>query len=235
MLVVAIVMFTASWLPSLITAQCMNLQQSRACPAYQQYYVNIPTNATQYPWLASVTDVPGFDEALFQYANSTSNYLQLLGCTDGPYISYIPYARYSVTMLCEQLVQDALDCNALNKLYPAPLCSDTCLSYVASVAQITSNATLCKQSSQRTSDIADLQNRCSTWAGYNGTTNNQCISGSYNEPLNCGRYTVHFILAGRLKDREREVTTVWHCRILLQKRVKQYVDAQLYTISFSRR
>ncbi|GAB5591993.1 hypothetical protein Unana1_06893 [Umbelopsis nana] len=89
-------------------------------------------------------------------------------------------------MLCEQLVQDALDCNALNKLYPAPLCSDTCLSYVASVAQITSNATLCKQSSQRTSDIADLQNRCSTWAGYNGTTNNQCISGSYNEPLNCG-------------------------------------------------
>lgn len=196
-MLVAIVMLSASWLPSLITAQvnqsCMNLQSSKACPAYQQYYVNIPANTTNYPWLASVSDVPGFDQALYQYANSTQNYLQILGCTNGPYPSYIPYARYSLSMLCEQIIQDSQDCNAVNNLYPGPLCSDTCMSYVASVAQITSNTSLCQPSDMRTSEIADLYNRCSTWDGYNGTTARGCISGSANEPLNCGKFSNMFI------------------------------------------
>ncbi|KAI9283657.1 hypothetical protein BC943DRAFT_327437 [Umbelopsis sp. AD052] len=189
-MLVAIVMLSASWLPSLITAQttqpCMNLQSSQACPAYQQYYVNIPANTTNYPWLATVSDVPGFDQALFQYANSTQNYLQSLGCTNGAYPTYIPYARYSLSMLCEQIIQDSQDCNAINNLYPGPLCSDTCMSYVASVAQITSNTSLCQPSDLRTSELADLTNRCSTWDGYNGTSARGCISGSSNEPLNCG-------------------------------------------------
>ncbi|KAJ2963651.1 hypothetical protein NQZ79_g1461 [Umbelopsis isabellina] len=184
-----IVMLAAAWLPSLITAQdpsCMNLQHSQACPAYQQYYVDMPINTTYFPWAASVTDVTSFDQAIFAYANSTSLYLQPLGCNNGAYISFVPYARYSASMLCEQIIQDSLECNALNHLFPAPLCSDTCLSYVASVAQITSNTTLCQQSDQRTSGIADLTDRCSTWVGLNGTTSNSCISGSDNEEDNCG-------------------------------------------------
>lgn len=186
-----IVMLAAAWLPSLITAQdpsCMNLQHSQACPAYQQYYVDMPINTTYFPWAASVTDVTSFDQAIFAYANSTSLYLQPLGCNNGAYISFVPYARYSASMLCEQIIQDSLECNALNHLFPAPLCSDTCLSYVASVAQITSNTTLCQQSDQRTSGIADLTDRCSTWVGLNGTTSNSCISGSDNEEDNCGMY-----------------------------------------------
>lgn len=168
---------------------CLSLESSTACPAFQNYYIGLAGLATRYPYLANVTDISSFDSSLKAYAFSSSDYLDALGCTGYSNDSSTPYARYSLSRLCAGLVQDtasSLPCNYQNNIAPAPLCQTTCNDWLASVTQITSDSSKCPNSSQRDNGMANLATQCANWQGYNGTASEGCIQGMANEPDNCG-------------------------------------------------
>ncbi|KAI9016563.1 hypothetical protein CLU79DRAFT_837616 [Phycomyces nitens] len=166
---------------------CMSLQYSTACPAFSQFYVGIPGLAERYSFMTNVTDVKSFDESLLTYVYSTADYLSPLGCTNKAYTTNIPYARFSMTRVCTELIQDSdysLPCNYKNNQAPPPLCQSTCNDYMDSVARITNDTTLCPDQEQRNDALLNLRTQCEYWQGYNGTGN--CIMGVANEPNNCG-------------------------------------------------
>ncbi|KAI7871463.1 hypothetical protein BDF14DRAFT_1761253 [Spinellus fusiger] len=168
---------------------CVLLQDSRACPAFQQFYVGIAGLSTQYPFMTNVTSVEAFDQSLFNYVNSTSYYLFPLGCLSSNYNPTVPYARYSLSSLCALMIQDpkgSLPCNYQYNLIPPPLCRSTCDDWASSLRDITSEPSVCSDSLQRNTTLDSLELRCTSWQGYNGTSNTNCISGIANEPENCG-------------------------------------------------
>ncbi|KAI8143515.1 hypothetical protein BJV82DRAFT_514976 [Fennellomyces sp. T-0311] len=173
--------------PARAQNNCMSLTSSKACPAFDQYYIGLGL-ADRYSYLAGTTDVDSFDQSLFAYVNSTGDYLLPLGCSKDS--GKVSYARYSLSRLCAGLIQDATDslpCNFQHNLTPPPLCQTTCDAWISSVTMITNDTQVCADSGQRSSAIADLESQCSSWQGYNGTDANACISGSVNEPGNCGK------------------------------------------------
>ncbi|KAI9269115.1 hypothetical protein BDA99DRAFT_435361 [Phascolomyces articulosus] len=168
---------------------CISLASSKACPAFEQYYVGFPGLASRYSYLANVTNLDSFDQSLFAHVQSTNDYLLPLGCSSSSKES-APYARYSLSRLCAGLIQDVTDslpCNFQHNLTPPPLCKATCDDWISSVDMITNNNDVCSgDTTQRNSTILDLQNQCSSWQGYNGTDSEGCIAGQVNEPNNCG-------------------------------------------------
>ena len=172
--------------PTRAQNNCMSLASSKACPAFDQYYIGLGL-ADRYSYLAGANDVDSFDQKLFAYVNSTGDYLLPLGCSGN---SKVAYARYSLSRLCVGLIQDASDslpCNFQHNLTPPPLCQATCDAWIDSVAMITNDTDVCADSTQRSNGIADFQSQCSSWQGYNGTDAGGCISGLVNEPGNCGK------------------------------------------------
>ncbi|KAI9489822.1 hypothetical protein BDB00DRAFT_769863 [Zychaea mexicana] len=167
---------------------CVSLASSKACPAFDQYYVGLPGLADRYSYMANVTDVASFDESLFAYVKTTGDYLLPLGC-NSDYGNGAPYARYSLSRICAGLIQDvnnSLPCNYEHNLTPPPLCKTTCDAWISSIETITSDTSVCQDSVLRNNTISNLQNQCASWQGYNGTASESCISGSVNEPGNCG-------------------------------------------------
>ncbi|KAI7860321.1 hypothetical protein BDC45DRAFT_99501 [Circinella umbellata] len=168
---------------------CISLASSKACPAFEQYYVGFPGLANRYSYLANVTDLDSFDQSLLAQVHSTDEYLLPLGCSSKDNDN-VPYARYSLSRLCAGLIQDAddsLPCNFQHNLTPPPLCKTTCDDRVSSIEMITSNEDACSvDTTRRNNTIADLKNQCTSWQGYNGTDSQNCIAGQVNEPNNCG-------------------------------------------------
>lgn len=171
-------------------AICLSLQNSLACPAFHQFYISTGV-VDRYPFLQNnITTIQDFDNSLFNYVNSTSNYLLQLGCLSTNYNPIVPYARYSLTKMCARLIQDpedSLPCNTNHHLTPPPLCKQTCLDWVESVTAITSQSTVCGNNLQRTEAIANYTIHCQSWQGFNATADDNCISGIANEPENCGK------------------------------------------------
>ncbi|KAI7872800.1 hypothetical protein BDF14DRAFT_1748770 [Spinellus fusiger] len=166
---------------------CLSLLNSKACPAFSEFYVGVPGLAERYPFLYNITDILSFDESLLAYVHSTADYLAPLQCTHQAYTTKIPYARYSLTRICTGLVQDpdySLPCSYKVNQAPPPLCEITCENYMDSVTQITSDISLCPDQAQKDALLLTLKSQCTTWQGYNGTGN--CIMGAANEPDNCG-------------------------------------------------
>ncbi|KAI8879856.1 hypothetical protein K501DRAFT_256083 [Backusella circina FSU 941] len=161
---------------------CLSLQGSKACPALQQYYIS----TQNFNYLINVTNVNQLDDALFNYATSPDLYLNPLGCPNNDQTN-IPYARYSLTYLCESLLQDSdysLPCNYNLNLSPPPLCQSTCFQYVQSINQSTDAISTCPNQSYQQQQIQAMNVTCQSWSGLNGTGN--CILGMANEPDNCG-------------------------------------------------
>ncbi|KAL0082891.1 hypothetical protein J3Q64DRAFT_1151233 [Phycomyces blakesleeanus] len=168
---------------------CVLLQGSRACPAFQQFYVGLPGLSTQYSFIGNATTTESFDQSLFNYVNSTSNYLFPLGCLSSNYNPTVPYARYSLSRLCALMIQDSEDslpCNYQHNLIPPPLCQQTCDDWVDSIKEITNDPAVCSSSLQRNTTLASLSLQCVSWQGFNGTGDTNCVSGIANEPENCG-------------------------------------------------
>jgi hypothetical protein len=167
---------------------CLTLKGSKPCPALQQYYIS----TQNFNYLANVTTVNQLDDALFSYATSPDLYLTPLGCLNNANeedLTNIPYARYSLTYLCESLLQDSdysLPCNYNRNLSPPPLCQTTCFQYVDSVNQSTDTIATCPNQSYREQQIQVMNGTCQSWSGLNGTGN--CILGIANEPDNCGKF-----------------------------------------------
>ncbi|KAI9475741.1 MAG: hypothetical protein EXX96DRAFT_574457 [Benjaminiella poitrasii] len=168
---------------------CVSLAQSTVCSAFSQFYVGLPGLGSEYPFLINTTTIKEFDLRLLEYVNSTSDYLFPLGCLSSNYNPTIPYARYSLTRLCAELIQNptySLPCNFDYGLHPPPLCRQTCVEWVHSITEITENPRVCSDSVQRNDSLASYNDHCNTWEGFNGTIAENCISGIANEPYSCG-------------------------------------------------
>ncbi|KAI8329768.1 hypothetical protein EDC96DRAFT_529105 [Choanephora cucurbitarum] len=169
---------------------CFSLSGSTACPAFQSFYISIAGNQNRYPFLTNITDIQSFDSALTRYVHSSDLYLASLGCNYNKAIgsASIPYARYSLSLMCATLIQDSvssLPCNYQHNLNPPPLCQSTCFEYVASVDSITSNnLNMCPNQLEQAALMPNLNSSCEYWTGLNGTSYN-CIIGLANEP-ECG-------------------------------------------------
>ncbi|KAI9304708.1 hypothetical protein BJ944DRAFT_288423 [Cunninghamella echinulata] len=174
---------------SIAPSFCLSLQNSLACPAFQQFYISTGV-VDRYPFLPNnITTIQDFDNSLFRYVNSTSNYLLQLGCLSTNYNPLVPYARYSLTKMCARLIQDpedSLPCNTNHHLTPPPLCQQTCLDWVESVTAITAQPNVCSHNLQRSEAITNYTIHCHSWQGFNATIDDNCISGIANEPENCG-------------------------------------------------
>lgn len=95
------------------------------------------------------------------------------------------YARFTTTVLCNSLVQNAVQDCGLSQQEAEPLCADTCAEFARSEAFITSDNDLCSSPANNLNDLirADFTNCALPEAALSGST---CISGIANEPENCG-------------------------------------------------
>lgn len=95
------------------------------------------------------------------------------------------YARFTTTVLCNSLVQNAVRDCGLTQQEAEPLCADTCAEFARSEAFITADRSLCQNPSSNLNDLirADFTNCALPEAALSGST---CISGIDNEPENCG-------------------------------------------------
>ncbi|KAI7907910.1 uncharacterized protein BX663DRAFT_482161 [Cokeromyces recurvatus] len=163
---------------------CFSLKGSSTCPAYEDYYISL----LEYSFLENVTDIASFDEAMIKHVKSSDFFLIPLGCENKVLKSEtIPYARYSLTYLCANLIQDSyysLPCNYDHKLSPPPLCRQTCFQYMSSVNEITNSVSLCPNQAEKREMILNMNSSCEYWSGLNATFN--CVIGIANEPNLCG-------------------------------------------------
>ncbi|RUS25173.1 hypothetical protein BC938DRAFT_472527, partial [Jimgerdemannia flammicorona] len=189
-------LFIISIIPVAVFAQsCLLLSGSFACPAFQQYYIDVEGLRAKNAWLSNATDVPSFDQALTQYIDSTDYYrifwYDKLSCNAPSASQVVPYARYAITKLCTELVQDSqfsLPCSFQHNMNPPPLCRETCDAYVDSLNLTSSMGEPCVANMatiQRNQTLSDQRSDCGSWPGLNGTTDQGCIRGSLNEPSNC--------------------------------------------------
>lgn len=168
---------------------CFSLQNSSTCSAFSNFYISLVGNLKRYPFLANVTDVNSFDVQLLNFVNSDAFYLQQLGCSSASQQQYsTTFARYSLTYMCESLIQDSsysLPCNFQNGLNPPPLCQSTCFEWTSSIYNNTNNnLKLCPNQIQTLDQVNNLNTTCQIWSGLNATSN--CIAGIVNEPNYCG-------------------------------------------------
>ncbi|KAI7882658.1 hypothetical protein K492DRAFT_120979, partial [Lichtheimia hyalospora FSU 10163] len=166
---------------------CLSLEGSKACPAYSRYYVPLINIGDRYPFLANVIDIASFDQALYNYVQSSEYYMDRLGCHSE---QRVPYARYSLTRLCTMVIHDvpyaSPHCNANHAVAPVPpLCQRTCQAWVSSIGQLTNNR--CFNGLVSGGSVMDYEfmEQCMVLPRYNSTADN-CISGQENEPDNCG-------------------------------------------------
>lgn len=172
---------------------CISLSSSVPCAAFSSFYVDLRGLATEYSFLTNTSTIQEFDERLIAYLNTTDAYLLPLGCLSSNYNPTIPYARYSLTRLCAAMIQNSdhsLPCNFKFEKSPPPLCKTTCLDWVKSLNDITSNPRVCSDTEQRKSMLLSYEQQCKTWEGFNGTVMENCISGIANEPYTCGKKNI---------------------------------------------
>lgn len=166
---------------------CLLLQSSKACRAFQQYYVGVSGLSSSYSFLSNVTDVVSFDEALYTYVQSSADYLSQLGCRASNNDTQAPYARYSLTQLCSELINNAIysqPCNWDHNITSEPVCQSTCESWISSIEAILSqDSSLCPNQATLNQSLISLETQCQTAVAYS----TQCITGSDNEPDNCGK------------------------------------------------
>lgn len=167
--------------PELVWGWCLPLAGSTACPAFAQYYAGISNSA--FDWLKPVWNITAFDDAVHTYVQST--FWNQFNCTTQP-----SYARYTLSVVCQIIVNNSSDsekCNALYDVSPPVLCQTTCNQQVQAVK------TLVQSQCQSTLSFTTLSNyldiyaqQCQVDPALNGTVDQVCMQGMANEPDYCG-------------------------------------------------
>lgn len=135
-----------------------------------------------------MTSVDDFDRQLSQYVSQQyveTKYVDLFGCDNvnlGNTTDY--YARYTLSFLCNGIVQNSKQPCNLSTPDSTPLCADSCAQLALSEEQIISSSQLCSGRSSSYEDQlrADFTN-CALPAN---SLSGNCITGNSNEPDNCG-------------------------------------------------
>ena len=192
------------------TPSCLSLEGTTTCPEFSGYYIssqmsNYSSDGLNSSWLTEASTVQKFDSLLTNYTNNgyaKSYYVDGLNCSN--FDSKSMYVRYTMTMICARLVESepsnlcllgkmvgnsTLIDPKINYLLGRKLCRETCYSHIASLVEITQNATICPTISTATSSRSSVVNLLNAWCSnenYTDTTQD-CISGELNERQNCGK------------------------------------------------
>ncbi|KAH6659260.1 hypothetical protein BKA67DRAFT_529426 [Truncatella angustata] len=169
---------------------CISLSGSTACPAFTSSSISTNTTLVNlYPFLQYVSDRASFDSQLESYVQTTyvqSKYEDLLGCDDINLSNTADlYARFTISVICNGIIQNSVSDCGLTGDSARPLCADSCAQFAESEAYVISDSDLCANpSSNSASQVrADFTN-CALPA--DSLSSSQCITGSSNEPDNCG-------------------------------------------------
>ncbi|QPG94783.1 hypothetical protein C2857_006950 [Epichloe festucae Fl1] len=169
--------------------QCVSLQGSKACPAFQSASISRSSGMIQsYPFLQFAPDLGSFDYQLSTYVKTTyvkDKYQTLLGCGNVNFTdSSNMYARYTTTILCHTLVQKSIEACSLTGNAKRPLCADTCAEFAQSEAYITADKDLCSNPGPDLSKL--IRADFATCSLPEDALTSRCISGYSNEAENCG-------------------------------------------------
>ncbi|ETS83089.1 hypothetical protein PFICI_04965 [Pestalotiopsis fici W106-1] len=169
---------------------CISLSGSTACPAFDSASISTSTTLVNlYPFLSSVSDRASFDSQLQTYVQTSyveSKYENLLGCDNIDLTNTTElYARFTTSVICNGIIQNSVDDCGLSGDAARALCADSCAQFAESEAYVVSDSDLClNPNDDTTTQIrADFTN-CALPA--NSLSSSQCITGSSNEPDNCG-------------------------------------------------
>ncbi|KAE8154500.1 hypothetical protein BDV25DRAFT_109899 [Aspergillus avenaceus] len=170
-------------------ATCISLKGSTECPAWNDSSISTSSRLySDFPFMKKVANVTQFDQALSDYVKGSyinQKYVNYLGCqganlTDtGDF-----YARYTTSSICSGLIQSSKNDCDLSDNESRPLCANTCALMATSEANILINPDLCpKRAGNYMTQIRSDFTVCALPADSLTVT---CVSGSDNEPDECG-------------------------------------------------
>jgi hypothetical protein len=124
--------------PALVAGACIPLSGSTACPAFQTSSVSTGSLVVGYfPFMQSVTDVSTFDELLQEYVQTTyvqEKYQARFGCGNIDISNTTElYARFTITTVCNSIIQNSISDCSLTAAESEPVCADTCVRYTRSL------------------------------------------------------------------------------------------------------
>ncbi|KAI1127384.1 hypothetical protein F5Y10DRAFT_278178 [Nemania abortiva] len=168
---------------------CIQLTGSTTCPAFSSAYVSTSKTVTDlYSFLTVVTDVDTFDSQLSQYLTGTwrqRQYQSLFECGAVNLTNDDLYARFTMSVLCNGIVQNSIPFCQMSDTAKRPLCAADCAQYAQSEEYIVADSSLCPSPGSKAQDQirADFE-QCAQPADALSPTN--CIAATDNEPDNCG-------------------------------------------------
>ncbi|TPX06960.1 uncharacterized protein E0L32_011105 [Thyridium curvatum] len=184
----ALLLAALSSAPLAMAQNCIPLQGSKMCHAFQSASISTSSNLTgHFPFLSFVKDRKSFDDQLSTYVQTSyvqEKYQTLLGCQNINLSNTSDhYARFSTTVICNAIIQMSIEECRLSPEVSRPVCAETCAQFAQSEAMVVANPQLCANpgSNVQPQIRADFIN-CALPA--NALSN--CIQGISNEPENCG-------------------------------------------------
>ncbi|TGJ83765.1 hypothetical protein E0Z10_g5003 [Xylaria hypoxylon] len=168
---------------------CIQLTGSTTCPAFSSAYVSTNKSVTDlFSFLTVVNDVDTFDSQLSQYITGEwrqRQYQTLLGCGPVDLSKDDLYARFSMSVLCNGIVQNSIPFCEMSDDAKQPLCATDCADYAQSEQYIVASPSLCSSpGSNAQSQIRSDFEICALPADALSSAN--CVQASNNEPDNCG-------------------------------------------------
>uniref|UniRef100_A0A093VF94 Rho guanine nucleotide exchange factor 5 n=1 Tax=Talaromyces marneffei PM1 TaxID=1077442 RepID=A0A093VF94_TALMA len=171
-------------------ATCISLQNSTTCSAFNVSSISTTdtTVVGYYPFLKNVHNVDEFDRQLTAYANNAyvqQQYASRIGCTAVNLTDTSDYyARYTISVICNGIVQNSKIPCGLTESQSPPLCATTCASYATSEEEIAINRQTCATTlptymDQIRADFIVCSMPADSLTGL-------CITGEMNERENCG-------------------------------------------------
>ncbi|KAJ8126040.1 hypothetical protein O1611_g7598 [Lasiodiplodia mahajangana] len=168
---------------------CIQLTGSSTCPAFSSAYVSTNKTVTDlFSFLTNVKDVDTFDSQLSQYLTGVwrqRQYQSLFECGAVNLTNDDLYARFTMSALCNGIVQNSIPFCQMSDQAKRPLCAADCAQYAQSEEYIVADSSLCPSPGSKAQDQirADFE-QCAQPADALSPTN--CIAATDNEPDNCG-------------------------------------------------
>ncbi|GAP86388.1 putative SH3 domain-containing protein [Rosellinia necatrix] len=168
---------------------CIQLTDSTTCSAFSSAFVSTNKNVTDlFSFLTVVNDVKTFDSQLNQYISGEwrqRQYQTLLGCGAVDVSNEDLYARFSISVLCNGIVQNSIPYCTMPDDAKRPLCAADCADYAQSEEYVVANRNLCPTpGSNAQAQIRSDFEICALPADALSPAN--CVQATTNEPDNCG-------------------------------------------------
>lgn len=168
---------------------CIQLTDSTTCSAFSSAFVSInKTVMDLFPFLTGVSDVKTFDKQLSQYLSGDwrqRQYQTLLGCGPVDVSNDDLYARFTMSVLCNGIVQNSIPFCEMSDNAKRPLCASDCADYAQSEEYVVADRKLCPTpGSNAQAQIRSDFEICALPADALSPSN--CVQATDNEPDNCG-------------------------------------------------